>query len=121
MQEQQDTQAMRDAAGYVASDIQDAVAEEMLLRDAAGYVASDIQAGAAAAAAATMEKLAQVLGLPPLPAPLARKWVMAVVAQFLMALAVVTTWPLMPFIEFRFFNDDHPCVTGSETGGDDCQ
>jgi hypothetical protein len=43
MQEQQDTQAMRDAAGYVASDIQDAAAEEMLLRDAAGYVPSDIQ------------------------------------------------------------------------------
>jgi hypothetical protein len=73
------------------------------------------------AAAATMEKMAQVLGLPPLPAPLARKWVMAVVAQFLMALAVVTTWPLMPFIEFRFFNDDHPCVTGSDTGGEHCQ
>jgi hypothetical protein len=43
------------------------------------------------------------------------------VAQFLMALAVVTTWPLMPFIEFRFFNDDHPCVTGSDTGGEHCQ
>jgi MFS family permease len=59
--------------------------------------------------------------LPPLHASQKWQWGMLVLCQLLMAFTFVSTWPLMPFIEFEFFNSNQPCVTANETATDGCQ
>ena len=50
-----------------------------------------------------------------------RAWGLMCLMQLSMALTQTMTWPLMPFIEFEFFNHGNPCVTINETDSEGCQ